>query len=496
MRKILLSFAAVLLSANLFAIGELLGRFTVNANGDQVVFSQGNLQYNAAEYSAYAWQFGAHQYDMIGAGNANISSTYDGWIDLFGWGTSGYDSDNYPPYKSSEDDNQYNPVGGASDIAGTGYDWGEMWPDHWIHFRTPTKDEWIYILQTRANAASKYGNATVAGVKGLILLPDEWTLPAGLSFTAAPMNWTTNTYTAEQWIQMEHAGAVFLPAGARRSGTTVQNTNEGYYWTSTSGINTKAYMVHFSETEAPTVVSEYRHYGCAVRVVKDYELTFPTLYTYNGITYRLDNYYSNVATVWNLACGYDPEEGPCYEGETPDGEPTIFSGNVVIPKKVPFNGDEYTVTGLAPGAFINSNITSIDMPSTLDNILQDAFKGCSQLQSITCRALELPGLGSYYTVGAHDCFEDYHFTNTTLYVNGSVVEKYRHVWTEEELEAAQKQGIYLPDWHHFNTILPIPGTEAIENTEVKSAANKYLKDGQLFLELNGKTYNAQGAGVK
>ena len=64
--------------------GALPGKFTINAQGDQVVFSQGNLQYKA---SIDMWRFAKNQYDTIGSRNANISPAYTGWIDLFGWGS-------------------------------------------------------------------------------------------------------------------------------------------------------------------------------------------------------------------------------------------------------------------------------------------------------------------------------------------------------------------------------------------------------------------------
>ena len=79
--------------------GALPGLFSVSAT-KQVHFSQGNLQYQA---STNTWRFAEHQYDYVGtqtadycgfyggnvsgSDNRNISSTYNGWIDLFGWGT-------------------------------------------------------------------------------------------------------------------------------------------------------------------------------------------------------------------------------------------------------------------------------------------------------------------------------------------------------------------------------------------------------------------------
>ena len=67
--------------------GALPGIFTVG-EGKQIVFSQGNLQYRASDDT---WRFAENQYDYIGEDNWDISATNSGWIDLFCWGTSGWD---------------------------------------------------------------------------------------------------------------------------------------------------------------------------------------------------------------------------------------------------------------------------------------------------------------------------------------------------------------------------------------------------------------------
>ena len=60
--------------------GAINGLFTINASGDQVYFSQGNLRYQA---STNTWQFAGQQYYYLGNVNSNISQTNGGWIDLF-----------------------------------------------------------------------------------------------------------------------------------------------------------------------------------------------------------------------------------------------------------------------------------------------------------------------------------------------------------------------------------------------------------------------------
>ncbi|MBO4575358.1 MAG: PEGA domain-containing protein, partial [Bacteroidales bacterium] len=92
------------------------GVFSVSSS-KKVQFSKGNLQYQA---STKTWRFAEHQWDVIGEANKNISSSYSGWIDLFGWGTSGYNGKN--PWMISTTSTDYG--NGERDIAGTNYDWG------------------------------------------------------------------------------------------------------------------------------------------------------------------------------------------------------------------------------------------------------------------------------------------------------------------------------------------------------------------------------------
>ena len=86
-------------------LGAINGLFSVSEN-NQVYFSKGNLQYQA---STNIWRFAENQWDYVGEDNANISETYDGWIDLFGWGTSGYNhgANCYQPWSTSQNNSDY-----------------------------------------------------------------------------------------------------------------------------------------------------------------------------------------------------------------------------------------------------------------------------------------------------------------------------------------------------------------------------------------------------
>lgn len=92
----------------------------------------------------------------------------------------------------------------------------------------------FFINAGRTNAIQKYGHGVVGTQNGLIILPDAFVFPDGLSFTAGNSEWA-NSYTTDEWALMEENGAVFLPAAGYRNGTSVGDVNFwGFYWSSTS----------------------------------------------------------------------------------------------------------------------------------------------------------------------------------------------------------------------------------------------------------------------
>ncbi len=252
----------------------LPGLFSVSPT-EQVRFSPGNLQYQA---STATWRFALNQFDVVGADNANISADNEGWIDLFGWGTSGYAG--CEPYLTSADASLY---GIDESIDSTSYDWGiynaisnggnsaGMW-------RLLTKDEWGYLLYERAGASDLLGVGCVAGVNGLILLSDNFVLPDSLEFRHAVASDSgedlyrlVNDYTEAEWKRMEDAGAVFFPAAGARLGTRVMYTAvAGYYWSSTpfEYDTVSVYCMGFDSSRAVWEGLSNRTNGRSVRLVR------------------------------------------------------------------------------------------------------------------------------------------------------------------------------------------------------------------------------------
>ena len=267
---------------NTVPTGAINGKFTINNNGDQVYFSQGNLQYQA---STNTWKFAENQYDYVGSDNSNISSTYDGWIDLFGWGTSGYGhgANAYQPWSTSQSPSDYYAYGSASynlyDQTGQA-DWGYnaisnggSATNQWRTLTGGSGGEWDYVFNTRITTSGiRYAKAQVNNVNGVILLPDDWSESYySLSDTNnGGAGYGSNVITASNWTSnLQSHGAVFLPAAGYRCGTSVNGGN-GCYWSASYKHSLSAYDAGFSDSGLGAAASEYvgRCDGQSVRLVR------------------------------------------------------------------------------------------------------------------------------------------------------------------------------------------------------------------------------------
>ena len=272
------------------AAGAKGGFFSVSST-QKVQFSQGNLQYRAKDENnaLHHWRFAENQYDHIftedwttSSTTSQITGTYYNadsthWVDLFLWGSSG--KNNFYPHKLDF------LFDSPTNISNTDNDWGVYCsilnggnsPSLW---RTLKKEDWVYLLNTRDGASEKWAKATVAGTKGLILVPDEWNCPSTIiSLTyGSSSRYASNSIDATTWQNLEALGAIFLPITGYLTPTwNIKNTTKiGYYWTSTFGgynAGPYAYRLSFANDASPSVSTEYDisywKRGFAVRLVRD-----------------------------------------------------------------------------------------------------------------------------------------------------------------------------------------------------------------------------------
>ena len=243
------------------AEGALGGLFTINNQGVQVRFAKGNLQCIGGIY-----RLADHQYDC----SENMTD------DHFFW--------------SAPNINFGAPASlGGNDDYGIYVDWGTVinTEQFFTPWRVLTQNEWDYIARWRPNASDKWGIARITDMTfpgtnttmwGVVLLPDNWICPSGLTFSPSSLsqdpygfNTTTITdYTTDEWHRMETAGAVFLPAAG---GYYDSIGVKGWYWASSCPVFYGADFQCFTQTSLGYGnIAGRSGSGCymSVRLVQDY----------------------------------------------------------------------------------------------------------------------------------------------------------------------------------------------------------------------------------
>ena len=274
------------------ATEALSGTFSVGKY-EVAQFATGNLQYKP---STATWRFAKQQYQYVGKDNIYVGKEdYKGWIDLFGW--------------SADDKFGVNSSNDNANYQGEFVDWGKLFPEE--GWSTLSKNQWYYLLNQRTNAASLKQIAMVGETLGIMLFPDEWTLPAGCAPTQQThhdeedgedhsCDFVSYNYTLAHWTELEKAGAIFLPAAGRRTGGWGNETISphmigkaeldadrhykhyadyyAYYWTSTKTDGKVNYLINctlvdkvkdtYTVHAGHVYWAEEARYGQSVRLAK------------------------------------------------------------------------------------------------------------------------------------------------------------------------------------------------------------------------------------
>ncbi len=211
--------------------------FTVDANGTKVKFAPGNLYWDGS-----AFKFEADQWSFANTWNASHVSHFF-WSKTASVAYAGSYSES-----GTTTSDEFFTNGQSFQVAGeTAGTW-----------RTLSKDEWGYLLNSRTNATNlrawkELDNGTQ---KGLVILPD--------GTDASVMSCITST------ADLETYGAVFLPAAGLRDGTGVYYAGSfGYYWSGTPNEDYEgsAYCMGFYSGYV-VVGSGSRCDGFSVRLVR------------------------------------------------------------------------------------------------------------------------------------------------------------------------------------------------------------------------------------
>ena len=277
-----------------------IGVFSV-ANGKQVSFSQGNLQYI---HSTNEWRFADEQYLCLGKDNLYGEQLAD-TIDMYGWSS----------------DNSASPWGillslNSSLFTGTFKDWGNNaigldGPNSW---RTLEHKEWCYLLFGRLHAESLRAHAMINNVPGILLFPDNWKGVDSISLQYGTVAYTSNQLSLNQWNTLESSGVVFLPAAGMWRGNDIEFLDEGFYWSSTPD-STDSQRSHILKFSSGRISQDYVNARAGHRSVR---LVCDTLYADVSKTYRYgftEEEWDGAVNTWGHGGrAHAPSDQSCIQG--------------------------------------------------------------------------------------------------------------------------------------------------------------------------------------
>lgn len=277
-----------------------VGIFSVSSS-KKVRFTKGNLYNTAGTNTFGTWHLEANQYDYrtYGGKNANQNHSYS---------VSSSPSGHYGLFRFSSSDDDVNFGMTTSDnlsySSGAFVDWGTNSIDNneSNYFCTLSSAEWSYLLTTQRQENNDYRyiicalhNTTaeqlLKGAYGLIIFPDNFTLPEGVTIanlngpeidflqqgvqpTQINASYTANAL-ASVWTALENAGCVFLPAiGYGKNGNVEHDVSAssvmwGHYWSSTVVNNDNAYRFYWCATHVNPANNHPKTHGRCVRLVVD-----------------------------------------------------------------------------------------------------------------------------------------------------------------------------------------------------------------------------------
>ncbi len=221
-----------------------------------------------------------------------------------------------------------------------------------------------------------------------------------------------------------------------------------------------------------------------------------------GVNYNLntDNRTAEVASGWytgNIVVPANVEyEGVTYKVTAVGQEAFYYNDgllSVTLPNTVTTIGDDAfsynrdlenvtlgnAVVTIGASAFMGTGLTEIVLPKTVQSIGSFAFSSSTKLVKITCKMTNLPTLGE-------DILLDDILSKITLYVPLSAYELYKTADQWKDVGSIET---------FDDTAIPQVGMNG-EGQKAHGESRKVIRDGVMYIERNGELFNLTGVRVE
>lgn len=168
-------------------------------------------------------------------------------------------------------------------------------------------------------------------------------------------------------------------------------------------------------------------------------------------------------------------------------------GELNIPAQVTCTEDgsykdvQFTVTEIGNGGWVMvservANLTTLTIPATITKVAAWAFASCDNLTTIYSKPAVAPEIGGDAFRGSDSKGWDYIFKYCTIYVPSESAKTTYNTenWT------------YWQCFYNEGNIVVQDTTTAITNTNADSKSTKIIRNGQVLILRDGRTFNALG----
>ena len=170
-------------------------------------------------------------------------------------------------------------------------------------------------------------------------------------------------------------------------------------------------------------------------------------------------------------------------------QPISLSGKVVLPERIIYNGNTYSVTSIAEDAFAEcDSLASITIPNSVTSIGEDAFEDCKSLKEV-----HISDIATWCAIDFGNSYANPLYNSAALYLNGELVTSLEIPDSVTSISSYAFYGcgsltnITISDSITSIALSAFNGCDSLESIVVEEGNKVYHSEGNCIIETDSKT---------